>query len=703
MIVETQLEAPKLLVEWSSPWQEFRTSIRPALARSPRPLAGEARTGLFPVRNIVLTWTVELLLLLLAILLPGKLARMHIEEQSSRSKYDIIYYSADELPRMEDNGGSSAGRSGKAGGQHGFHRTQAIRVARGETPRGKIVDAPKLNLPHSDSAVANLLAYKALPGPAPTEGLKSSRQTLALPVTPVAPAPGLQNAPRDRLLTAPSLSANVVPPAPNAAQRDLAPLRLPGSQPVEVVPPPVSAPEKISNLSPKLVLPAPAVVAPPPTQISRDLAKVGPGYGPNDLRKQIIPPPVQMSGGATDHRNLSGLGSTPIVPPPVNVSAPVATARKLGEWNGSSPVAPPVQISNGSLQRPGMGGLGASAPVAPPVQVSGSSLQRPNLSGLGSATSVVPPPPSVSSASSLAPGNRGAGLGGALDANSVSAPAASGGSVTGVVVSSQPGPTVAVPGNAGKGSLAMSPTGGPKPGVGGAGGGTGIDFGAKSGSGASGDATGAAKSGAGRGAELSAKAGISPYPGSGGAGSGTAVTPVVPGISVHGGGNNIVTLPSFGTSSSPPTAPPGPSTAIKDHRGSGVTIVATSRSGGAFNFYGALKGDKVYTIYLPTSLGTAVMQFADANSAAHPYNETLVSPQPLRTTLPANLHASRLVISCTLDPAGSLKNFKVLEPGNEDMTAKVLAALPNWKFSPALHGERPVEVNAILGFDIDTR
>ena len=31
----------KLLVEWSSPWQEFLTAIRPALGRSPEPLSRE--------------------------------------------------------------------------------------------------------------------------------------------------------------------------------------------------------------------------------------------------------------------------------------------------------------------------------------------------------------------------------------------------------------------------------------------------------------------------------------------------------------------------------------------------------------------------------------------------------------------------------------------------------------------------------------
>jgi hypothetical protein len=37
------------------------------------------------------------------------------------------------------------------------------------------------------------------------------------------------------------------------------------------------------------------------------------------------------------------------------------------------------------------------------------------------------------------------------------------------------------------------------------------------------------------------------------------------------------------------------------------------------------------------------------------------------------------------------------------MTTKVLAALTSWKFRPVFRGDQPVEVNAILGFDIDTR
>ena len=131
-------------------------------------------------------------------------------------------------------------------------------------------------------------------------------------------------------------------------------------------------------------------------------------------------------------------------------------------------------------------------------------------------------------------------------------------------------------------------------------------------------------------------------------------------------------------------------------------MVATSRSGGAFNFYGALKGDKVYTIYIETALGTAVMQFADPASAAHAYAEDLIAPQAMRADLPAGLPKARLVIACVLDRSGLLRRPHVLEPAPAVMTSKVLTALNSWKFRPVRRGNEPIEVNAILGFNIDT-
>jgi hypothetical protein len=642
-------DAPNFLIEWPSRWEEFLTAIGPAFGRSPKRLAGEAQTGLFPYWGILVSWACELLLLVAAIVIPSKLASMHPYEPPAKPKYDIIYYTGNELPKTEDLGGAQAGRSGRAGGREAYHPTQTIRVARGAAVRETVVDAPKLNLPVSNSAVANLLALKALPGPAPAEGMRSSLRAPTLTQMAVAPAPQVP----DQLRAAPTLNPGVVPPSAAAPQRELASLRLPGSQAVQVVAPPVSAPEQMRNLNPRLALPAPTVVAPAPT-ITREITPMGPGFGADQLEKQIVPPPVQVNAAA-ERRAVSGLGSAAVVPPT-------------------------VQMGAGSAQRSMMGGMGSGA-------------------------TVVPPPPSLAAGGSVTGqgrGNRGSGFGGALDAGLAAAPPSSngGGSSSGVVVSSQPGSKVGMPGNGGRGALAMSPAGGNKPGLGGAGGGAGIGHGDGPGSGFSGPGSGAGKEGTGPGSDPNARGGISPYPGSGGAGTGTGGRPAMPGVSVKGGSSNIVTLPSFGSganqSGGPARSQTGPT-----NKGPDITVVATSRSGGAFDFYGRLKGDKVYTIYITTTLPT-VMSFADPASAAHGYAEDLTAPQAMRAELPAGLPKTRLVIECVLDRAGLLRRPRVLEPASALMTSKVLAALNSWKFSPALRGDQPIEVSVIIGFNINT-
>jgi hypothetical protein len=174
----------------------------------------------------------------------------------------------------------------------------------------------------------------------------------------------------------------------------------------------------------------------------------------------------------------------------------------------------------------------------------------------------------------------------------------------------------------------------------------------------------------------------------------------MPGVSVKGGNSNIVTLPSFGSGANQSSAPARSQTG-PGNKGPDITVVATSRSGGAFNFYGRLKGDKVYTIYISTALPT-VMSFADPASAVHGYAEDLTVPQAMRSDLPAGLPKTRLVIECVLDRSGMLKRPRVVEPGSAVMTSKVLAALNSWKFSPALRGAQPIEVSVIIGFNINT-
>src|ERR1700686_1889506 len=213
-------EPPRFLVEWSSPWEEFKSALPPALVGPPKPLAGEAPIGMFPYRGMLVSWVLECLLLIALIVLPEHFVSLEIPTPSTRPQQDVIYYSGDELPQTQDRGGAQSGKSGRAGGQQAHHRTQTIRVARGDKPSEKVVDAPKINLPHSDSAVANLLAFKPNPGPPPAEGLRSSLIAPTLPamtmtMSAVPPSPELDSSSSRTAKQAPSIpTTNVIPPAP---------------------------------------------------------------------------------------------------------------------------------------------------------------------------------------------------------------------------------------------------------------------------------------------------------------------------------------------------------------------------------------------------------------------------------------------------------------------------------------------------------
>jgi hypothetical protein len=805
-----QLHAePKLLIEWSPRWHEFVTSIRPALARSTASLAGEAPCGIRPYRGMLATWLIEAFLLFVAIVLPTKLAQLRVYVAPKLASHDVIYYSGNELPRTEDLGGAQAGASGRAGGNQAHNRTQTIKIARGGSLVDKVVDAPNLKLPSSRDAVANLLAIKPDPGPPPIEGLRSSRRVPNLTSTVVAPAPNVirdytrggvsiesviapapsirrdsqltapalntavippapsvrqertlfapalssaviapaPNVSRDKARSAPALSPAVVPPAPGAVSRDISRSPVQMSD-VNVVPPPVSAPERETTSNSKLTLPAPSVIAPPPSaDISHDLHRLASGSIPDPARTIVPPPPTQAGTGSLVSSLLGKIfGTTEVVPPPPSVTTGGAKSGN-GTSLSANVVPPPPSVTGGNSSgsprgtRSGTGMALNTNVVPPPPSVggygaTGTHSSTENRGGSLYSTNVVPPPPSVSStgrgggkdgregapggtliadnvvppppslgggagASGSGQGARGSGLGGSLDAGSVLAPPTGGGAGGGsaVVISAQPGSKVGRPGNGGAGSLAMSPAGGDKPGLGGSGGGTGIGRGNDTGSGMTGEGPGAARSGIGRGSDPNVHGGISPSAGPGGAGNATSGTPPVPGVSVNGG-SSIVTLPSFGSEGGSNPSVPGRSS-IKGRQGPDITIVATSRSGGAFNFYGKLAGDN-YTVYVDTVAGVVVMQFADPASGGHSPAGTIVGPQALRSDLPVNLPHARVVVACILDASGNLKHLQVLEAGPPAMTAKIIAALPSWKFRPAMRSNQPVEVNAILGFGIDT-
>ncbi len=825
-------DAPKLLVDWSSPWHEFVTSVRPALVRSERRLAGEAPFGLIPLRIMIPSYVLEAFLIFATITVQVKIAELRPFVAPRFSSHDVIYYSGDELPRTEDLGGAEAGTVGRAGGGEAQHRTQTIRIARGGSLVPKVVDAPNLKLPSSRDAVANLLAIKPNPGPPPSDGLRSTRSAPDLATALVAPAPnvirdytrnGVQlesviapapSVSRDQPVTAPNFSATLIPPAPNVARDHtlvapaLGPSVIPpapsvsrdrsltapslntsvvapapsvdrdrarsapalaanvipaapgavsrelSSSPVQMnaaVVPPVSAPERATTRNPKLNLPAPSVIAPPPSaDISQDVRRLASG-SISDSLKTVVPPPPAQTGSGSFMSSLMGkiFGGTEVVPPPPSVhsnssssetgtllaakvvpppptvgtstdgGSPRGTRNGMGTTLGPNVVAPPPStgVSGGtgarSLSSSSAPTLGTLSVVPPPPSLSGPGGGTGNTGG-GAGTphgtllvnNIVPPPPSVgggSSSTGSGLGRSGVGLGAPLDAGAGLTPPTTGGSGTnaGAVISSQPGSKVGLPSSGGTGSLAMSPSGGDKPGLGGAGASSSIGHGNGPGSGMNGAGSGAGKAAAGHGSDAAARGGISPTAGPGGAGNAPSGTPTIRGVDISGG-TGIVTIPGFGSdsSASDPQAP-GHS-AIKQRQTLGVTIVATATSGGAFEPYkNLLRGEK-YTTYFDTSLGTVVMEFVDEGAAGHLFGGTLTAPIAMRTNLADGLPHARMVITCTLDASGNLKNVRVLEPGPAQMTAKVLAALRSWKFQPAMRGDQPTEVTAILGFGIDT-
>jgi hypothetical protein len=241
----------------------------------------------------------------------------------------------------------------------------------------------------------------------------------------------------------------------------------------------------------------------------------------------------------------------------------------------------------------------------------------------------------------------------------------------------------------------MGPGGGREPGFGGSGGGTGIGAGKGPGAGSHGNGPGAANEGEGLGTGAP-NFGTSLGPGPGGSGSGNGTPGHIPGITIQG---NHVTLPSFGTNDPPGAPGHGPS---RDRKRPAITVVATSRSGGALGDYGAMKGAKVYTIYLDTTLGTAVMQYAERASSNTNFQQDLDAPEVMNDALPRDLKLGRMLFSCILDSNGALKNIRIVEAADPATAQRAIAALRNWRFRPVLRGEHAVDVDVMLGFAINT-
>ena len=196
--------------------------------------------------------------------------------------------------------------------------------------------------------------------------------------------------------------------------------------------------------------------------------------------------------------------------------------------------------------------------------------------------------------------------------------------------------------------------------------------------------------GAGKGSDAKANPDSSArYPGPGGTGAGVSGQPPVPGVWVTIG--NEPSSPERWAGGEAPNKFP-------------VSIECTSRACNLFAPYGRLLGDSTYIFYMETAIGPAVMQYSDPASVSHPYQGRITDPEPISLPMPKGLAHVRMVFACRLDRTGGFRNISVLEYGRlPAITDQVKATLPSWKFVPAMLGDKPIEVSAFLGFNIDTR
>ena len=177
---------------------------------------------------------------------------------------------------------------------------------------------------------------------------------------------------------------------------------------------------------------------------------------------------------------------------------------------------------------------------------------------------------------------------------------------------------------------------------------------------------------------------------SGPSGAGAGGSSAIPGVDIRGG---VVTLDSVG-----PRAVAGTNPSVRPRKAAPMTIVATSRSGGGLAAYGAFKDRTVYTVYLDTTAGQAVLQFAardGATASASPSG--LTPPDPLITDTPGGVGAG-VVFACLLDASGHVQNLRVISsvppnPALEDAVRK-------WIFHPVLNGGQPVDVDALIGIGV---
>jgi TonB family protein len=303
------------------------------------------------------------------------LARPQLIRKNTFSRSEVLYYSPSEyLPSIDT--GRAATHMPQEGSPE-FAKQPIISIAPESDNRTQtIVTPPDVKLAH-EVAVPNIVAWNQATPSAPLSASTPSRRLDVPEITPVAPAPELNQA-ASRRIAAPANA--VVAPAPEltgVATRSLA------SPQVSVVAPPPAIPSQLRNfgdinIGPSVVAPSPQL--PMPEQRTSAAAAVG--IAP----ASAVPPPPSLTGIAHSSRGrVDGIDghNTHVVPPPPSVPATDASVRggrliALGIHPSATP-PPDGLLGNrrGTFAVSREGKVGASGTP----QISGDASSRSNGAG----------------------------------------------------------------------------------------------------------------------------------------------------------------------------------------------------------------------------------------------------------------------------------------------------------------------------------
>ena len=137
--------------------------------------------------------------------------------------------------------------------------------------------------------------------------------------------------------------------------------------------------------------------------------------------------------------------------------------------------------------------------------------------------------------------------------------------------------------------------------------------------------------------------------------------------------------------------------------------------GGGLDEYGALTGNKIYTIFLPMPGSNWILQYCVSDNAsptpkpqdkAVQFRETVAPPDAIerfdfkRPAVPPLKQNKMIVLRGTILQDGSVTNLKVYRSVQPDVDALAAGTFRRWKFSPALKGREPVAVDILVGIPV---